>query len=287
MTSVVWGLLSAAGLGTADFMARFSARSLGAPLTYAAVLLVGAAGATLWTIASGSQLVWSPLGWALAMAHGISVTTMCVLLYMGLARGPVAIVAPIVAAHPAPVLLVNVLMGTRPTAVQWAAMSAIVIGGLLIARSAEAHPQFASDHSGELHKTIRIALGACLAYVLIILTGQAAVPLIGELQTVLIGRWTGLLSILLVLLAQGVRLAVPMSWVPFLAAQGLLDGIGYAAFLAGSATASPHITMVVSSSFSVVTVLLAKLVLKEPISGQQWCAVALIVAGSAALAGAM
>jgi drug/metabolite transporter (DMT)-like permease len=45
--------------------------------------------------------------------------------------------------------------------------------------------------------------------------------------------------------------------------------------------------MVVSSSFSVVTVLLAKLVLKEPISGQQWCAVALIVAGSAALAGAM
>ena len=63
---------------------------------------------------------------------------MCILLYMGIARGPIAVVAPIVAAHPALVLAVNVLMGMRPSAMQWAAMVAVMAGGILIARSAVA-----------------------------------------------------------------------------------------------------------------------------------------------------
>ena len=63
---------------------------------------------------------------------------MCILLYMGIARGPIAVVVPIVAAHPALVLVVNVLMGVRPSAVQWAAMAVIIAGGVFIARTAVA-----------------------------------------------------------------------------------------------------------------------------------------------------
>jgi len=37
--------------------------------------------------------------------------------------------------------------------------------------------------------------------------------------------------------------------------QGLLDTAGYFTFLAGANTVAPHITMVVASAFSVVTVL--------------------------------
>ena len=285
MNSVVLGLLSAASLGTADFMARFSSRALGAPVTCGAVMLVGAASASAWLLASGTELIWSPFGCALAVANGISVAVTIMLLYAGLARGPIAIVAPIVAAHPALVLAVYVLMGTRPSVLQWGAMLAIVAGGLLVARSAEAHPQFAAGDGKEMRSTVLIAVGACVAYSAIILTGQAASAQVGDLQTTWIGRWTSLAFVGLVLLAQRTPLRIPGPWVTFVCAQGVVDAIGYFALVAGGTTTTPEITTVISSTFSVITVMLAKFVLKEPIIPLQWAAIALIGAGTALLAG--
>jgi drug/metabolite transporter (DMT)-like permease len=161
MLSALFGLASAVGLGMADFMARFSARALGAPLAYGVVLLVGAAGATAWLLISDTGLVWSPLGSAIAMAHGFSVSAMCILLYMGIARGPIAIVVPIVAAHPALVLAINVLFGARPSAVQWAATVIIIAAGLFIARSAVSDREPSQARSNRT--AVLIAIGACLA----------------------------------------------------------------------------------------------------------------------------
>ncbi|MBY0562327.1 DMT family transporter [Hyphomicrobium sp.] len=285
MNSVLFGIASAASLGVADFMARFSSRALGATLTYAVVLLIGVITSSVWIAVSGERLIWTPVGCALAIVHGLSVAAMCMLLYAGLARGPVAIVAPIVAAHPAFVLVVNVAMGLRPTFYQWAAMVVIILGGILIARSAEGHPQFAASDRKELRKTIIIALGACLAYVVLVTTGQASAQRIGELQTLWLGRLSGFLLVGVMLAVQRRSIAIPRAWIPFVGAQGLLDTLGYIAFLAGSTTSNPHITMVVASTFSVVTVVLAKFVLKELVSRQQWLAVAMIAAGTAVLSG--
>jgi drug/metabolite transporter (DMT)-like permease len=285
MNAALWGLISAAGLGGADFMARYSARALGAPLAYAAVLIVGAAGLTAYMLAAGAPFIWSWQGNLLAATYGICVAVMCMLLYWGLARGPVAIVAPIVAAHPALVLIVNVMTGLRPEPLQWAGMLVVIAGGILIARSAEAHPQLKSEGAAEMHKTLTIAAGACLAYVVLILAGQAAAPAVGELQAATIGRWAGLLPIGLVLAVQRRAPAVPGPWIPFVLLQGVLDTVGYVAFLKGSTTEAAHVTMVVASTFSVITVLLARLILKEPIGLLQWAAIAMIATGTAVLAG--
>lgn len=281
MISALLGLGSALGLGAADFMARFSARALGATLNYAAVLLIGALGTSLWLLATGTELVWSPLGYGIAVAHGIAVAVMCILLYMGIARGPIAVVVPIVAAHPALVLVVNVLMGVRPSAAQWAAMAVIIAGGIFIARTAVEEPEAAEAKSNRI--TVLIALGACLAYVAIVLTGQAATPLIGAAQTMWAGRWTGLIFIACVLLIQRTPVRIPSEWVPFVGLQATLDTLGYIAFLAGANSAAPHITMVIASAFSVVAVLLARIVIKEPVSKMQWGAIALIAGGTAVL----
>jgi drug/metabolite transporter (DMT)-like permease len=285
MNPVLFGLASAASLGLADFMGRFSSRALGATLAYAVVLFIGVITSSVWFVASGATFIWSPAGCALAIVHGLSVASMCVLLYMGLARGPVAIVAPIVAAHPAFVLIVNAAMGLRPDAYQWMAMATVIAGGMLIARSAEIHPQFAATDSREFRITMSIAFGACFAYVVLVVTGQASVQRTGEAQTLWLARLAGFLLIGVMLGVQRPRLKALRVWLPFVAAQGLLDTIGYAAFLAGSSTANPQITMVIASTFSVFTVLLARFVLKEPVSSQQWLAVATIAAGTAVLSG--
>jgi drug/metabolite transporter (DMT)-like permease len=206
---------------------------------------------------------------------------MCLLLYMGIARGPIAVVVPIVAAHPALVLVVNVLMGLRPSAMQWAAMAVIIAAGVFIARTAVAEPEEAAAESNRI--TVIIAVGACLAYVAIVLTGQAATPLIGAAQTMWIGRWTGLIFIAGILLVQRTPIRIPAEWIPFVGLQAGLDTFGYIAFLAGSNSAAPHITMVVASAFSVVAVLLARIVINEPVSKMQWAAIALIAGGTAVL----
>jgi drug/metabolite transporter (DMT)-like permease len=206
---------------------------------------------------------------------------MCILLYMGIARGPIAVVVPIVAAHPALVLAVNVLVGVRPSAVQWAAMAVIIAGGISIARTAVETPEAAEAESNRI--TVLIAVCACLAYVAIVLTGQAATPLIGTAQTMWVGRWTGLIFIAGVLLVQRTPIRIPAEWIPYVGLQAGVDTLGYIAFLAGSNSAAPHITMVVASAFGVVTVLLARLIVHEEVSKMQWAAIALIAGGTAVL----
>ena len=98
-----------------------------------------------------------------------------------------------------------------------------------------------------------------------------------------IGRWTGLVFIAVILLVQRAPLRIPAEWLPFVGLQAGLDALGYFAFLAGANSAAPHITMVVASAFSVVTVLLAQLIIHEPVSKTQWAAIALIAGGTAVL----
>jgi drug/metabolite transporter (DMT)-like permease len=281
MISALFGMASALSLGGADFMARFSARALGAPLTYGFVLLIGALGTTIWLLASGAELTWSPLGNGFAVVHGVFVAVMCILLYAALARGPIAVVAPIVAAHPALVLLVNVLAGVRPSVLQWGAIIAILAGGIAVTRSATSEPDHADAERNRV--TVLIAIGASVAYAGIFLTAQVSTPLIGALQTMWVGRCAGLVLIALVLLVQGVRPRVPPEWLPFVSLQAGLDAAGYFTLLAGAKSAAPHITLVVASGFSVVTVLLARIVINESVSKTQWAAIGLIAAGTAVL----
>src|SRR5262245_66288640 len=100
MISALLGLAIALSLGAADFMARFSTRALGALLNYTYVLLIGAIGTTLWLFATDQVLVWSPFGVAIAVLHGVSVALMCVLLYIGIARGSCAVGEPDVPSRP-------------------------------------------------------------------------------------------------------------------------------------------------------------------------------------------
>jgi drug/metabolite transporter (DMT)-like permease len=160
-------------------------------------------------------------------------------------------------------------------------MAVIIAGGIFIARTAVEEPEAAERKSNRI--TVLIAIGACLAYVVIVLTGQAATPLIGAAQTMWIGRWTGLIFIAGVLLVQRTPIRIPAEWLPFVGLQAGLDTLGYIAFLAGSNSAAPHITMVVASAFSVVAVLLARFIINEPVSNMQWTAIALIASGTAVL----
>ena len=285
MGAVLWGCLSALCLGCADFMARQGTRSLGALSVYLFVLSTGGIVLTLFVAVSGSPLVWSAPGFGLAAVHGVAVAVMSVLLYTALARGPVSMVAPVVAAHPVLVLAFAVATGTRPDLLQWLAMAAIIVGVVSVARRARPAPaDAAADPSGRA-VTLAIAAGACLAYALIIISGQAALPYLGELQTTWMGRLVGLAVLMGVFAVRRERPRWSRSWLPCLVVLGLLDAGGYLALFAGSTGAHPEAAAVAASTFGVVTVVLARTILAEPVTGRQWRSIALVFGGVAALAG--
>ncbi len=283
MNPALWGGLCALSLGTADFAARFSSRALGHASALFGMLAVGAVVLTLWVWASDAPLVWAPAGLWLLAVNGVAVTVATLLLYRGLARGPISIVAPIVASHPALVVALSVVMGSRPDAVQWGAMVVILAGAVVIAGCAWRLEGPGLATRRDLRLTVIIAGCSSLAYAVLISAGQAAVPIYGELQTLWVGRVISFAAIVLLFAVRAERPRLVARWWPLLAAQGLLDAGGFLFLFLGSYGAHPEIAAVAASTFGAVTTLLARVVLRETISAPQWCGIMLVFVGVALL----
>ncbi|MCP4328604.1 MAG: DMT family transporter [Alphaproteobacteria bacterium] len=280
MNAALFGSVCALGLGSADFMGRFSSRAIGPHNALLGMLLSSAILASLWVWLSGTHLVWDgdKIWWS--VLNGIATTVMTLLLYWGLARGPVSVVAPIVAAHPVLVtLFYAAAWGVRPTAIEWTAMAVTLIGAAVVARSAE--PEADSEHHDRkfFHVTILIAALSSLAYAVLVIAGQSAAPVFGEIQTLWMGRLFSVTTLMLIFAMQRRAPHMPMRWWPFLAAQGLLDAGGYVALFAGSHGDDAGVAAVTASTFGVVTVLLAWSILRERINALQWLGIVLVFAG--------
>lgn len=277
------GGLAALALGGADFAGRFSTRALGAPAALFGMLLAGTTILTAWIVLAAPPLVWTAEGLPLAALNGVATTAMTLLLYKALARGPVSVAAPIVASHPVLVVVFWVMAGARPGALQWIAMAATVLGAVIVAANAEKGA--APTERKSLNVTIALACGSALAYAVLVIGGQAATPYYGPLQTLWLGRLFSLASAALVLLAVRGAGIGQRRWWPFLAAQGLFDAGGYLALFTGSTGTGGAIAAVAASGFGAVTVILARLVLKEPMGWIQWLGVAMVSGGVAVLSG--
>ncbi|MEQ9349557.1 MAG: DMT family transporter, partial [Alphaproteobacteria bacterium] len=247
------------------------------------MLLTGTLVLSVWVWLSGTVLVW-PLGtlWLLGLS-GVGIMLATLLLYGALARGPVTLVAPIVASYPVVVLLIAVVLGQRPSPLQWAAMALVMAGVVAVSRAGGRLAAIAVERPGEVRRTVLMALASSCGFGIAISAAQAAVPVYGDLQTVWAGRAISLLAILMLFAGRWRRPVVSAAWWPLVMLQGLLDSGAYLALFAGSSGAGAAIAAVVASAFGVVTVLLARVFLREAMSPLQWAGTAVVFAGVAVL----
>jgi drug/metabolite transporter (DMT)-like permease len=279
MTAGLYGLLAALGWGGADFIARFTGRAIGHQQALLGMLSVGAIAMSLIIFLFDIPLVFVSSGWWLLLITGIGTMISTLLLYWGLARGPVTIVAPIVGSFPLFNVILALILGSRPDKLQWIAMSAVFIGVWLIAYASshfESHPDYNRQH---LRQTIIIALVSALGFGITVAAAQAASPIYGELQTVCIARWISLLSLALIFLWKKQVPVITLSCWPLIGLQGFMDTGAYAALAWSAQAENPEIAVVTASGFSIVTILLARVFLKEKMSWTQWCGVLFIIIG--------
>jgi drug/metabolite transporter (DMT)-like permease len=285
MNPALWGMVTALGWGTADFVARYSGRALGYASALLGMLLVGSMLLTLYVIFAAVELTWEPGHlWLLAVC-GIGVAFATLLLYGGLSRGPVTVVAPIVSAYPALVVAIAFALGSRPTMLQWMMMGVILVGVLVVARTSPVSDDPSNQIIGDRRVTISMAIGAAILFAIAIAAGQYATPVYGEVQTLWCTRLISLATMLLFFALPGQRATLPLHWWPLLILQGLLDGGAYLALFAGSHGDNQELAAVTASAFGAVTVILARCILREVMGTTQWAGVLLIFIGVAVLAG--
>ncbi len=287
MTPGFWGSLSAVSWGTADFLARFTGRAAGYVNALLAVLFISLVFLGLWAAVSGAVFVWTLSTFLLLILAGLSFLVGYLFFYRALVWGPVTLVAPIAGSYPAMVVLIAVILGSRPSALQWTGTFLTLAGVVVVARGGGGvDPGHATASVGPLpsrRRTAAASVAAAIAFAAVISTTQEVVPVVGTLQTLWVPRAVALVVLAAVLAVGWVRgrprPAIPRRWWPVLTIQAGLDTGGYLALYLASSGPNPEIAAMASSAYYVVTVLLGRVILKERVSLPQVVGIGLVFVG--------
>lgn len=276
------GLLSAISLGSADFVAYFTARRVGVYASLVISLALECLVLSPWLPGVTAATMRGPNVIGAVVLYGAFTALMTGLLYWAIARGPVSVAAPIVAAHPAIVVLLGLWLGTRLDAVQTAGLAVTLLGAVVVGRYS-AGETGASTPERHTLVTVLIATMATLAYAAMVISGQKLDMLTDPVTAVSAGKLCALALLLIYLpfrLARNrPRWATVRATLPLLLLQGALDAGGYLFLFRGTSSVASPIVVVASSLFGIVTTLLAWLILKERINQRQCAGILCVVLG--------
>lgn len=269
-------LAGAACWGVGDFFGGLASRRIAVLMVLVISQAVGLLGLLLWVLVSGEGFPGIP-ELLPAAAAGLAGLVGLGALYRGFAIGAMGIVAPISAASPLVPLTVDAARGDIPAAVQWLGIALVLTGIAVLSRES-------SQADGS-----RIAAGAGLAVLAAIGFGLFIVGIDAGADesaawAVVAARATSVSIALAAVLVLRTSLTVPRGLVPMLIAVGVFD-TGANVFVAAATThGAAGIVGVLSALYPVVTVVLARLVLGERLSGSKRVGGAAAVTGAAFVA---
>ena len=263
---VLLGILSAFSFGIGDFLARFSSQEVGFKNSLFWMLIVGAIFYVILFSIFGSGLNPNSIGLSNSFLSGILIMFGLLCLYRGLQMGPVSIVAPIAAINPLFVFLIRYALGSEPTLLQWMATIVVISGAILVSVSADSHQESLGLNKQQIKESVVISFIASVTLALGLIFSQEATNTLEPLETVIYIRFFSLLGIASILLFSKSKIFITKKAIPILFFQGILETTGYFCLVSAYAFDKVSIAVVISSGFGLVTVVLARLILKEKIS---------------------
>jgi drug/metabolite transporter (DMT)-like permease len=271
MRSIALALGASLTWGFADFFGPLKGRTLGALRVLFYVQLGGLVVIALIVAIRGKGPP-ADLALLFAIPAAISGTLGLYAYYRGMAVGAMSIVAPIAGISAAVPVIFGIATGDRLSLWQWLGIAA-ALGGVFLA-------------SREPGRGGRVAAGVGLALLAAIGFG-CYFPLMHEAGNAdfwwasLIFRMTSTFVILAAVAIRRPSLSVAPIQVPLLALIGIGDMLGNLLFAAASTSGLVSITSVLASLYPIVTVLLARLILRERVARSQEAGIVLTLAGVA------
>jgi drug/metabolite transporter (DMT)-like permease len=283
MGSIWIGCLAAVAYGSADFVARFTSQALGVTRALFGSLLAGVLAFSAYLLLSGKGFPNFGPSFILLPIAGALNAFMLGALYAALARGPVAIAAPLVGSYPALIALLLLPLGIWPAPLQWLGIALTCAGG--IALGAGSPTPSATDAPRPSHGiTIAWAMASAVGIAIQSIILQEAAQEFGAIRATWGSRFFALLAVSIFVLARREGVRIPFAWAPAVIAQGLLDGGALLLLALGNEGTDRAVVSTLASGFSAVTVILARVFLNERIALSQWASIGVILSGVATLA---
>lgn len=292
MLSIAMGCLSALSYGVADFIASQNARRINALRTLFGMLCVGSVLMTLVMFMTsgfvGLLSVGSLAALLLASLHGTAMAGALLCFFHAMTIGKISVVAPIVAAHPAGIVLFYLLQGSALSQLQFGAILLIMLGCILVGLSEGSKPNDDTLEKTYAKRSVVIGFSICASalYAAAIVLLQAATTSLPDMQVIWLGRMCGLLTVGIALaFSKQAYAPIRRRW-GWVLIHGCLDVAGLTFLVLGSVGGTGNIlAAVVASTFPVVTMALAALVLREKVGPKGLIGAGIVLAGTAALAG--
>ena len=279
--SALFGVGAAASWGVGDFTARFIGRAVGVPQGLFGIMLIGSLAVGLYVVASGTPLVWELSGLWLLVLNGVATMLATYMLFDALTRGPVSLGSPMVSSYPAFAVPITVVFGARPEPIHWVAMAATLGGIWLVALAVSRieggdKPEYAP---AVLRRAMLMAIGSAFFFAVALLAADEAIGRYGLPLTLLSGRIVGAIVLGGAFLVMRKVPHMPVRTWPLILLLALVDTLGYVFVYAGLALENGEFAIVTSSAYSVVTIMLARIFLREQVVPLQWLGVAIVIAG--------
>lgn len=266
MTALSFGLIAALCWGIHDITIRYLSRSVPLMAALMCVLVVGALFQIGAIVVVGEAPELNAPAIALSLGAGVAFLVASLGLYYAFERGPVRLVAPVIASFPILSIAFAIAAGATVTALQGLAVLAIVAGVGIVAALSDTD----DAETPAIGPTIALALISAVGFASTFKLGQLAAGQAGELSTTLIARLTALLLLVVIMLARrmpfwpGNKALVP------LILMGVLDGIALMSVIKAAPLPNPQYAAVAASTFGMLTIVLAWAFLRERMTVPQW-----------------
>jgi drug/metabolite transporter (DMT)-like permease len=279
-TSVIYGLTSALGYGTGDYLSQKAGRAVGLWRSSFYYYCIGLVLLSIWIVMHTHELQRArssdSMTWLLALGAGTALLAAVLLFTRGLIKGAIGVVAPVTASYGAVATALSLAQGDRFSTLGALGIALTVAGACIAAIPAS------RDYTQRTQTGVGWAAGAALAYGLGFWTqGQFVVPVMGPVLPMWVVYATGVLVMSALHTSGAVSLTLPdrrSQLLPGLAAS-ILSMVGFLALNLGISRGHLAVVVVLSSLTSAITVLIAQVYGGERLVRHQWLAIALIVGG--------
>jgi drug/metabolite transporter (DMT)-like permease len=286
---ILFGLATALCWGTADLFARFATRKIG---TFRTMLYMQLMGLVLLTMAMPAMGGWGHLTdgsglrpWVWGILAGLLNTAGTLALYRSFEIGKMSVVAPVSASYPVLTMLLSVLTGERLTTARFVGIALTIVGVIVVARGetvpSDAKPAEDEGQPAKKHVGVGWALMSAIGFgIMFWILGIRVVPLLGSAPSVWVIRLTSVVATALVILFVRRSIALPPRGdVKWILGIGILDTSAYVLNNFGMQHEQVSVVSVLASLYGAVTVALAAVLLREPVSRMQWAGIVAIFAG--------
>lgn len=275
MSALALGLLAAVCWGFHDICVRFLSQKTAISACIFTVILTGCLFHGILTLGSGTLQPLPTQAVYLSIGAGVCFIAATFGLYHAFERGPVRLVAPLIASYPILSVSWAAFQGNPVSVFQWLAVIAIVTGVSCVAALSDT----ADQETPAIGPTILFALVAAAGFAGTFALGQSAAAISHEMPSTLVTRVAALLLVVVLLVTFKKPFWPGRAALPWLVAMGLADGIALMSVLSAGGLEDAKYAAVASSLFGMLTIVLAWMFLKERMTISQWAGCAVAFAG--------